>query len=184
MALNATIWNFDIGLSDMDRSVYETVSLRVAQQPSETIDYMLTRVLAYCMEWQEGIDIGQSVGSTSSGNEEAAVWARDYTGVIKLWVEVGMPDAEKLHRVSKASERTIVYTHRDPDMLRRNLVGKTIYRADEIEIVSFERAFLSQLAQKLDRRNKLDLSITEGQLYLTLGNDTLETKPQRRLIQS
>ena len=179
MALNATIWNFDINLSDMDRNVYETLSLRMAQQPSETIDYMLTRLLAYCMEWQEGIDFGQTVGSTSSGHEEAAVWARDYTGTIKLWVEVGMPDPEKLHRASKAAERAIIYTHRDPDMLRRNLAGKTIYRAEAIEIVSFDRSFLSQLAQKLDRRSKFDLSITEGQLYLSIGNDTLESKPER-----
>ncbi len=183
MALSATIWNFDINLSDIDRGVYETLVLRVAQQPSETIDYMLTRVLAYCMEWQEGIEFGQTVGSTSSGNEEAAVWARDYTGTIKLWVEVGLPDAEKLHRVSKASERTIIYTHRDPEMLRRNLVGKTIYRAEEIVLVSFERSFLSQLAQKLERRNKFDLSITEGQLYLSIGNEMLETTPLRQPVQ-
>ena len=177
MALNATIWNFDINLSDIDRSIYETLSLRVAQQPSETIDYMLTRLLAYCMEWQEGIEFGQSVGSTTG--KEAAVWARDYSGILKLWIEVGMPDAEKLHRASKAAERTAIYTHRDPDMLRRNLAGKTIYRAEDIPIIAFERAFLAQLAAKLDRRNKLDISITEGQLYLTLEGETLETIPQR-----
>lgn len=180
MALNATIWNFDINLSDIDRNIYETLSLRVAQQPSETIDYMLTRLLAYCMEWQEGIEFGQSVGSTNG--EEAAVYARDYSGILKLWIEVGMPDAEKLHRASKAAERTAVYTHRDPDMLRRNLAGKTIYRAEDIPIVAFDRAFLAQLAAKLDRRNKLDISITEGQIYLTLEGETLETIPQRLSI--
>ncbi len=180
MALNATIWNFDINLSDIDRNVYETLSLRVAQQPSETIDYMLTRVLAYCMEWQEGIEFGQSVGSTNG--EEAAVYARDYSGILKLWIEVGMPDSEKLHRASKAAERTAVYTHRDPDMLRRNLAGKTIYRAEDIPIIAFDRAFLAQFAAKLDRRNKLDISITEGQLYLTFEGETLETIPQRLSI--
>ena len=183
MALNATIWTFEINLSDIDRSVYETITLRIAQQPSETIDYMLTRMLAYCMEWQEGIEFGQSVGSTNGG-EEAAVLARDYTGVITLWIEVGMPDAEKLHRVSKASGRTVVYTHRDPDMLLRNLAGKAIYRADEIPIIAFDRVFLSQLAQKLDRRNKFDLSITEGQLYLSIGGEMLETTPRKFKVQS
>ena len=180
MALNATLWNFEINLSDIDRSVYESLALRVAQQPSETIDYMLTRMLAYCMEWQEGIEFGQSVGN--GGGEEAAVWARDYTGALKLWIEVGMPDADKLHRASKASERTAIYTHRDPVMLKRNLAGKAIYRAEQIPLVALERGFLSQLAQKLDRRNKFDLSITEGQLYLSIAGDMLETTPVRHRI--
>ena len=48
MALTATIYNFDVDLSDSDRGVYETVALRVAQHPSESDEYLIARVLAYC----------------------------------------------------------------------------------------------------------------------------------------
>ncbi len=51
MAETATVYQFTIDLADMDRGVYETLALRVARHPSETVEYMLVRVLAYCLEY-------------------------------------------------------------------------------------------------------------------------------------
>jgi uncharacterized protein YaeQ len=55
MALNATIYSFEITLNDADRGVYEGLSFRVARHPSETEEHLLARVLAYCLEYSEGI---------------------------------------------------------------------------------------------------------------------------------
>ena len=55
MAIGSTVHTFDIQLADVDRGVYETLALRVARHPSETDEYLLTRVLAYCLEYTEGI---------------------------------------------------------------------------------------------------------------------------------
>ncbi len=178
MALNATIYNFNITLSDMDRSVYENFALRVAQHPTETPEYMLTRVLAYCLEYCDGIALAKALEDAS----EPAVWARDPTGALTLWVEVGMPDAEKLHRASKAAPRVAIYTHRDPDMLRRNLAGKSIHRAESIPLFALERAFLASLVVLLDRRMTLDVSVTEGHLYINTANATLETQLREQSI--
>ena len=67
MAEAATIYNFSIDLADMDRGVYETLELRVARHPSETAAYMLVRVLAFCLEYQEGISLTEGVSSGASG---------------------------------------------------------------------------------------------------------------------
>ena len=96
MALTATIYQFAIELADIDRGVYETLDLRVARQPSETVEYMLTRVLAYCLEYEEGIALTEGV---SSGDEPALV-VRDLTGRLTAWIEVGLPVAARLHRGS------------------------------------------------------------------------------------
>ena len=109
MAETATIYNFSIDLSDMDRGVYETLELRVARHPSETAEYMVVRVLAYCLEYQEGITLTEGV---SSGHEPALL-VRDLTGRVTAWIEVGLPDAARLHRASKLAGRVAVYTHRD-----------------------------------------------------------------------
>ena len=101
MALSATIYNFLIELSDIDRGVYETLDLRVARQPSETVEYMLIRILAYCLEYGEGIEFTQGV---AAGNEPA-IYLRDRTGRITAWIEVGLPDADRLHRGSKLAGR-------------------------------------------------------------------------------
>ena len=97
MAQTATIYTMAIDLADMDRGVYETLDLRVARHPSETAEYMLVRVLAYCLDNQEGIELTEGVSS----GDEPALLVRDLTGRVTAWIEVGMPDAGRLHRGSK-----------------------------------------------------------------------------------
>ena len=74
---------------------------------------MVTRVLAYCLEFEEGIAFSEGISST----DEPAVLVRDPTGRITAWIEVGAPDAARLHYGSKLADRTAVYTHRDPAKL-------------------------------------------------------------------
>jgi uncharacterized protein YaeQ len=171
VALTATIYNFNVNLSNVDKSVYETLAFKVAQHPTETLEYMMSRVLAYCLEYEDGIAFGKGIGQA----EEPPVWAKDPTGQINLWVEVGLPDADTLHRASKASERLVVYTHRDPVMLKRNLAGKTVHRAADVLIYGFEYAFMKRLCALVDRRASFDLSITENQIFLSIAGETLET---------
>ncbi|MEZ4661159.1 MAG: YaeQ family protein [Caldilineaceae bacterium] len=172
MALSATIYNFLIDLSDVDRGVYETLDLRVAREPSEAVEYMLLRVLAYCLEYGEGIELTRGV---AAGNEPA-IYLRDRTGQITAWIEVGLPDAARLHRGSKLAGRAAVYTHRDVTQLLAQYAGKKIHRAAEIPIYAIERRLLEQAAQWLERRTSLVISVTERQLYLSIGEHTLSTQ--------
>jgi len=152
----------------MDRHVYETLDLRIARHPSETAEYMLVRILAYCLEYQEGIALTEGV---SSGDEPALV-VRDLTGKITGWIEVGMPDAERLHRGSKLAGRVAVYTHRDVRQLMGNLNGQHIHRSEDIPIRAFDRTLVEEIAARLDRRINMSLSVTGGELFLTLGDES------------
>src|SRR4029079_3563909 len=120
MALGATIHTFTVQLADVDRGVYEELPLRVARHPSETDAFMLTRVLAYCLEYEEGIAFSEGVAAT----DEPAVSVRDLTGALVAWIEVCAPDAARLHTGSMQAERTVVYTHRDPDKVAAAWTGK------------------------------------------------------------
>jgi uncharacterized protein YaeQ len=171
MALTATIYNFTIELADVDRSVYETFALRVARHPSETAEYMLTRVLAYSLEYQDGIEMTDGI---STGNE-APIVIRDLTGRITAWIDVGMPDAARLHRARKLADRVAVYTHRDIRQLLDQLSDEKIHRANEIPIYAFDRAFIGQAADGLDRRATLSISITERELFLDIDGRTFQT---------
>src|SRR6266545_2764647 len=165
MALSATIYQFSIDLSDMDRGIYETLELRVARHPSETAEYMVVRVLAYCLEYQEGIELTEGV---SSGDEPALV-VRDLTGRITGWIEVGMPDANRLHRGSKLAGRVAVYTHRDPRQVMAQFEGEKIHRAAEIPIRTFDRKLIEEIAAILDRRTAMSISISQGELYISVA---------------
>ena len=168
MAQTATIYNINIDLSDMDRGVYETLDLRVARHPSESAEYMLTRVLAYCLEYQEGLVFTEGVSSV----DEPALVVRDLTGKVTAWIEVGMPDAPRLHRGSKLAGRVAVYTHRDPRQLLAQLEGERIHRGEEIPIYTFSRTTIEEIAALIGRRTSLSLSVTDREIYLSMGEQS------------
>lgn len=170
MALTATIYNFDIQLADVDRGVYEALSFKIACQPSETEEYLLSRVLAYCLEYAEGIGFSRGIAEA----DVPALSVRDLTGALQVWIDVGAPDAERLHKASKAAPRVAVYTHRDPAQLQRQLAGQRIHRAAELELYAIERDLISALVARLDRRNAWELSVTERHLYVSVDGSTLE----------
>jgi len=171
MALNATIYNLTVELADIDRGVYETLDLRIARQPSEAAEYMLMRLVAYCLEYTEGIAFSQGVAA----GDEPAVYVRDLTGQVKAWIEVGLPDAERLHRGSKLAGRAAVYTHRDVDQLLAQYAGKKIHNAADIPIYALHRRFVEEVARLIDRRSTLALSMTDRELYVTIGDRTLSS---------
>jgi uncharacterized protein YaeQ len=171
MALTATIYSLETDLADVDRGVYERLSLRIARQPSETVEFMLTRFLAYCLEYTEGIELTEGVAA----GDEPAVLVRDLTGRITAWIEVGMPSAERVHRGSKIAGRAAVYTHRNVKQVLAELTDKKIHRAAEIPVYEFGRGFVDRVAASLERRVNVALSITERQLYLDLDGRSFTT---------
>jgi len=180
MAIGATMHTFEVQLADVDRGVYEDLSLRVAQHPSETDAYMITRVLAYCLEYEEGITF--SAGGVSTG-EEPAILVKDLTGLITAWIEVGAPDAQRLHLGSKRADRAAIYTHRDPAKLLSAWRGKTIHQAEDIRFRSFDSVFIDEAVRCLTRRNTMSVSVTEGQIYLELNGTNLETQFSEHAIE-
>ncbi|MEU2101037.1 YaeQ family protein [Nocardia sp. NPDC019255] len=158
MALSATLHTFAVQLADVDRGVYQELELRVARHPSESAEFMLTRVLAYCLEYEEGIAF--SDGGVSA-TDEPAVLVRDLTGRLTAWIEIGAPDAERVHRGSKLADRVAVYTHRDPAKVLAQLTGKRVHRAEAIPLYSFDREFIDAAVAATERRNAVTVSVTE-----------------------
>ena len=179
VALGATIYAFDIELADVDRAVYQTLALRVAQHPSETPDYLVTRVLAYCLEYAEGIGFSKGL----SDPDEPAIFVRDLTGVLDVWVDIGLPEPERLHRASKAAPRVAVYAHKDPAQWAQRIADARIHRADQLQVFAFDRDWIAQIVARLERRMKWSLSRSEAEIYLSLGSDTLQTVLGRPLEQ-
>lgn len=170
MSLTATIHNFEIELADTDRHVYESLALRVARHPSESAEYLLARVLAYVLEFTSGIAFSPS---GLSDPDEPAISVRDLTGAMRSWIDVGTPDAARLHKASKAAPRVAVYTHKDPEQLVGRLAGERIHRSEAVELYAIDRAFLAALAERLERRMAFSVSVTDRELYLSIGAETL-----------
>ena len=169
MALGATLYNFDIELADSDRHVYESLALRVAQHPSESEEYLIARVLAYLLEFAEGIEFSRGV----SDPDMPTIAIRDPTGAITAWIDVGTPDAARLHKASKAVDRVAVYTHREPTQFLKKLANERIHRAEALELYAIDRPLVSALVTRLERRVAFSVSITDRELYISIGKDTV-----------
>ena len=175
MALSATIYNFSIQLSDADRGVYQALALKVARHPSESEEYLLTRVLAYCLEFAEGIGFSRGI----SDPEGPALSVRDRTGALRAWIDIGSPDAARLHKAAKAAPRVAVYTHKDPAQLQQQLAGERIHRADALELYAIDRDVIAGLMKRLERRMSFDLSVTDRHLFISIGDTTLSGDVER-----
>jgi len=169
MALSSTIHTFTVRLSHVDRGIYETLDLRLARHPSETPEYLITRLLAYCLEFTEGIAFSKGL----SDPDEPAIVVRDLTGALRGWIEIGAPEAARLHKGAKAANHVAIYPTRDVTPWLARLAGERIHRAEQIAVQVIDAALVAQLAARLERRMEFDLSITEGTLYLSLGEETL-----------
>lgn len=169
MALTATLHTLRIALNDADRGVYETLDLRIARHPSETLPYMLSRTFAYCLFWEADIEFSRGLSTT----DEPAVWVKTPDGRIKLWIDVGHPSATRLHKASKLAERVAVCTFQEPAAFQRTLQGERIHRGEDIELVGLPATLLAPLEEMIERRMDWELTIAGGQLYLTSEGQSL-----------
>lgn len=179
MSLTATVYTIDLDLADHDRQVYEHLPLRVARHPSESEEYLWARVLAYALEYADGIAF--SKGGLSDA-DEPAISVRDLTGRQLSWIDVGLPEADRLHRAMKAAPRVAVYAHRDPSQLLRRLAGERIHRVEALEFYAFDRSLVTALVARLDRRMQFALAVSDRELHVSIGSDTIAGAVTRHVI--
>jgi len=125
-------------------------------------------VLAYCLELTEGLSFSRGL----SEPDEPALAVRDLTGELRAWIDIGAPDAARLHKAAKAAPRVVVYTHKDPRLLAERLGGERIHRVEALEVYALDPTWLAALSLRLQRRMIFSLTIAEQHVYLSLGNDT------------
>jgi uncharacterized protein YaeQ len=178
MALGATIYRFEIELSDVSRGVYETLDVRAAMHPSESARHLVARVLAYCLSYEEGIAFGRGVSTA----DEPALWIKNLRGDVTTWIEIGAPSIDRLHKASKTGARVVVFAHRDVEPLLRELATATVHKKEDIAIFELPAALLDALEPDLDRLERWSLTSSDGALYLTRRGTTLEGTIERRTL--
>jgi uncharacterized protein YaeQ len=161
---------FEIALADVDRGVYTDLDLRVARHPSEDEPYLLTRVLAFALEYKEGLTFSKGLSEA----DEPALWRKSGDGRVVEWIEVGAPAAERLHRASKLAERVVVWCHRRADILQQRCAKEKVHKADAIVVVKVPTALLDALAAKLERNNRWDLARHDGRITIVCGGEAID----------
>ncbi len=179
MALSATILKVGLELSDVDRGVYQTLDLRVAQHPSEDENRVVLRLLALGLLHEEDLAFGRGV----SVAEEPALWVTGPGDAVKLWVDVGKPLAARLHKASKRAERVAVVTDLDLPLLRRAWQGERIHRAEALEVIRLPAALVRELSEGLGRKVQWTMTVMDGQLTVVHGEAMVTGEIERTTME-
>lgn len=164
------LYRFQIELSDIDRGVYETLDFRVAQHPSETAPYLLSRTLAYVLSFQPNLEF--TPGGLSD-TEAPALRALGAQGMIDLWIEIGNPSTRKLHKAGKAAREVVVFTYKNADVLIEQIRASNVHRANEIKIYAFAAKFLRELESRLTKNNRWSVLHQQGLLNIDITDHTV-----------
>ena len=178
MALTATVRNFVVELADIDRNIYETLEFKLAQHPSENTNRVAVRVLARALAHEEGLEFGRGLSNV----EEPALWSKDARGHIKLWIDVGGPSTQRLHRASKQADRVCVFTDKNTTGLKKEWSGQRIHRADDIPLVLFPTTLTSALADSVEKQNHWMVTITDGYLNVGFGEQSVDTQLEQSTV--
>ncbi len=175
MALPATIYKATINLSDIDRGVYETLSATVAQHPSETEERLVARLLAYALFYEDGLSFTKGLCAA----DEPEIWVKSGDGRVQLWVEVGLPDSERIIKASRHSEQVRLLACGRALLNWQQQHLPKLVSLTNLGIITLDQPFLARVVQRLERSVAWSITVTEGICYLTIGSETLETAIQR-----
>lgn len=170
MAPNATIFKATLHIADMDRHYYEDHAVTLARHPSETDERMMVRLLAFALHAHEALAFGRGIGT----EDEPALWQKDLTGAIDLWIEVGEPDEKLIRQACGRAKRVVVYSYggRGTDRWWEK-TRPMLVRSQNLTVITIQQDGSRALAQLAQRSMELHCSIQDGQILIGNGTDAV-----------
>lgn len=171
MALSATIFKIELNIADMDRNYYADHRLTIARHPSETDERMMVRILAFACHASEQLQFTRGL---SSDEDEPDLWEKDLTGVIDVWIDVGLPDPKRVRKACNRSKRVFIYVYgRSADAWwQRN--QQELSRFDNLTVISWRKDSTDALAAIADRNMRLQCTLQDNQLLLSGDSVSLQ----------
>lgn len=171
MALNSTVYKLALQIADMDRPYYHDHLLTIARHPSETDERMMVRVLAFARHAHEHLSFGRGLGN----EDEPALWQKDLTGAIDLWIDVGQPDEKNVRYACGRSNKVVIYTHggRSDDVWWNRHRDK-LKKSERLTVLRVPAEAAQGLAKLAQRSMALHCTIQDGQILMGDRDRTVE----------
>ncbi len=173
------LYRFQIELSDIDRNHYESLDFRIAQHPSETATYLLSRVLAYILSYDEKLEFS---AEGLNDPEAPTLKIKNSQDGVQLWIEIGNPSAKKLHKACKVADVVKIYTYKSTQVLIDDIKKNEVHRADKIQIFFLDPKILAVLEKDLEKNNRWTILIQENRLDISFGPNSVATEITKFLV--
>jgi len=174
MALKSTIYKADCQIADMDRGYYAPHNLTIALHPSETEERMMVRLLAFVLNAHEHLQFSKGLSS----EDEPDIWQKSLTDDIELWIDVGMPDEKRIRKASNRAEQTLIYTYGGRNTVWWNQIENKLTRFKNVKVINLPKADTDQLAALIKRSMQLQISLQDGQIWLSDEQHTAHIIPE------
>jgi uncharacterized protein YaeQ len=169
MALKPTIFKVKVALSDLNRDVYDALSLTLAQPPSETTERMMVRLLAYCLNASETLVLCKGLSDTA----EPDLWDLSATGETDLWVEVGEPSAERLKKATRMAKQVVVYCFNSKSPTWWNL-GASNLDSEKLAIFQLPWLEVKALAALVERTMDISVTVSGDSIFVATARGEQE----------
>lgn len=170
MATKPTIYKLNIAVSDFNRNYYDSLQLITALHPSETLERMMARILAYCLNAQENIAFGQGLSKV----EEPDVWVKTLDDQITLWVDIGEPVPDRVKKSSRLAPEVKVYSFNSKSKVWWEQNKSKVAQLKNVKFFQFDWEQIQVLATFAERTMNWSLSISGDTLYVAADDQECE----------
>lgn len=173
MALKPTIYKTQIELADSDRNHFETLTLTIAKHPSETLERLAARLMAYCLNASRGLDFTRGLSTA----DEPDIWLHSDSGEIEHWIEVGQPEPPRLKKACGRARQVSLYSFGKSSDTWWKLNTEAISALPHCTVWQFDWPEIEAIAGLLDRTVQLSVSIVGGTVYVDNGSGSASLEP-------
>ncbi|WP_090160428.1 YaeQ family protein [Loktanella sp. DSM 29012] len=175
MAQNATIYKVELSVSDMDRHYYETHKLTIAKHPSETDERMMVRLLAFALNAHEQLEMTKGL----SADDEPDIWQKSLSGVLDLWVALGLPSDKVVRQSCAKAGKVVIYTYGGrPAEVWWDKIQNSTTRFDNLTVVNLAEADTTALAALASRAMRLQVNVQDGDVMVSIDDAVVYVTPQ------
>jgi len=161
VAIKPTIYKLRVNLSDLNRDYYDTLSLTIALHPSETIERMMARMLAFCINAEPELSFTKGLSSI----EEPDIWQRTLDDQIALWIDIGEPASERIKKASRQAKKVSVYSFNSKSDVWWQQ-GQSKFKQLNVSVYRFDWPGIQALAALVERTMDFSVTITGDSAYI------------------
>lgn len=176
MALKATIFKAELQISNIDQHYYETHQLTVARHPSETDLRMMLRILAFALNASERLEFTKGLSTDS----EPDLWQKSLSNEIELWIELGQPDEKRLRKACHGADSVIIYCYNTKSSdIWWSQIRSSADKFSNLTVHQISDDSMEAMAELTQRQMALNITIQDGEIWMTDGEANLELKLQQ-----
>lgn len=170
MAQKATIYKAEVNLANMDQDLYLDQNLTIAQHPSETLQRMMLRIVAWALNANERLIFSKGL----SDEDEPDLWQKSYSDEIELWIDLGTPDEKRLKKGSVRAQKSVLFSYGNNSAKAWWKQHESIAKKfDNLSVYFVNDDMMEALAQMANRTMQLQFSISDGEIWLTSGDESM-----------